>query len=335
MKGNIMRSKLLQCVVIIASLLSIILGLTTTASAQETIEMVGVGDSYQANIGDDRAIMPGFVDTGSYAPGTTSVDGNSCFRSYTNVPNRVAQAIGAQLTDVTCSSAEPRHILQEAQFPNHGQGLQIDAVTASTDIVTVGMGGNPAFGNIIARIVEKWLFERIAVDESDPVYQQAYEYYAYGIKQDLIDANNEIHRRAPNATIYQIDYPPVLPVNGSDIGTCWWFASPASIAPLQKLLDRLNQSVHEAAAESGAVAVKLGEPGSAWMTSGRLDMCSSTPAAWNFRLSVPLDFTNLNSFDKILAACQFGSFHTNPFGDELTTREVLNSIYQNQYELVG
>lgn len=293
--------------------------------------MVSLGDSYQANVGDDFGLLP----TGSYREGTTAVGegGNACFQALNNIPKRVARDIGATLVaDVTCTAADTRHFT-EPQYP--GQPAQLDAVRPDADIVTVGMGGNPWFSPIINQMVKLHLFNGgKPIDETDVIYAQAWDYYANTLKDELVTANAKIRRRAPSATIYQSNYPPILPTLEQGIGECWWFASAASILPLQRLLDRLNQTVAEAAAESGAVLVDLTAPDSAWRTHGRVDACSPYNAgAWNLRLRPPLDVSKIATFDDVIAAVQYGSFHTTPYGNDLTTMDWVKTIRLSQPHL--
>lgn len=82
----------------------------------------------------------------SYAAGA-GVPGQSaglCLRSDHNYGSLVASALKAgSYTDVTCSAAKLSAMTQ-AQYAGlpWGNTPQLDAVTADTDLVTIGIGGN-------------------------------------------------------------------------------------------------------------------------------------------------------------------------------------------------
>jgi len=63
----------------------------------------------------------------------------SCGRSDHNYSHLVASALGLTLTDASCSGATTDHILNTAQGD---EGLQIDAISPDTALVTVTIGGN-------------------------------------------------------------------------------------------------------------------------------------------------------------------------------------------------
>lgn len=92
------------------------------AHAEDSFEYVAMGDSAAAG------------------PLVPHPDPNLlCFRSRSNYPRVAAEQLGAELTDVTCSGAETGDFAgrQHAVLPP-----QYDALSPSTDLVTVTIGGN-------------------------------------------------------------------------------------------------------------------------------------------------------------------------------------------------
>src|SRR5215212_4550423 len=88
---------------------------------------VALGDSYSAG-----PLIP-----------TTDLAGG-CARSDHNYPSLVAQRLGVrEFTDATCSGATTRDLAAE-QHPFEGSTIppQLTSVTADTDLVTIGIGGN-------------------------------------------------------------------------------------------------------------------------------------------------------------------------------------------------
>lgn len=287
------------------------------------IIMDAAGDSYLANPGDDQGLMP----TGSYKSGTTTVgpDGNSCFQSLSNIPKRVGANIGANLMDATCTAADTTHF-EQSQYV--GQPAQLSMLRSNAQITLLSIGGNPWFSPVINQMVKLfWFGGHAAIGPGDPIYDGAMTYYGATLRDELVALHQKIRLASPDTVLYQTNYPPILPSEQDGIGTCDTFASPASIRPLQQLLNQLNQTIAEAAAISGAVVIDLTAPDSAWRTHGRVDACSPDhPGAWNLRLRAPLDVSRITTYDDFLAAVQYGSFHTTPYGNELTTIDAERTI---------
>jgi len=110
----------------------LLLGCTSTP-AQPTAPAAPRFEVYAA-LGDSYAAGP-------LIPLTETETG--CFRSDHNYAHLVARVLHARLSDVTCSAAETKdlaggqHTLVGTRVPP-----QLRAVTADTDLVTVGIGGN-------------------------------------------------------------------------------------------------------------------------------------------------------------------------------------------------
>jgi lysophospholipase L1-like esterase len=86
-------------------------------------------------LGDSAAAGPLLPDQDMSAPG--------CLRSRDNYPAVVAAALGATLTDVTCSSARTAHLTDTRQGTFAGSvPPQLDALGPDTDLVTVTIGAN-------------------------------------------------------------------------------------------------------------------------------------------------------------------------------------------------
>ena len=97
--------------------------LSSPASAAET-SYVALGDSYTSAFG----VMP-------LAPTAPP----ECGQSTLNYPHLIASALNLSLTDVSCGGAKTEDFTV-AQYPD--QPPQFDALSPSTEVVSVGMGGN-------------------------------------------------------------------------------------------------------------------------------------------------------------------------------------------------
>lgn len=90
------------------------------------LDYVALGDSFTA---------------APYVPRTDLANG--CFRSSGNYPSLVAEALGARLTDVSCSGADTSDVRGRQRVGLGGEvPPQLAAVEPDTDLVTLSLGGN-------------------------------------------------------------------------------------------------------------------------------------------------------------------------------------------------
>ena len=121
-------------IVVLVGLLGVVLPATASASGS----YVAMGDSYTSGPG----ITP-------YAPTAPP----ECGQSERNYPHLVATALGLSLTDVSCGGAKTENFTV-AQYPE--QPPQFDALSASTEVVSIGMGvnDNNVFETLLAGCTE-------------------------------------------------------------------------------------------------------------------------------------------------------------------------------------
>src|SRR5215207_7656466 len=109
---------------VLAALAFLLVGGPSTAGAHSPIRYVALGDSYSA--------APGVLPPDPAAP-------PQCLRSILNYPHVIASATGAQLTDVTCGAADTGDY-RNSQYD--GVAPQLDALSKTTQLVTMTIGGN-------------------------------------------------------------------------------------------------------------------------------------------------------------------------------------------------
>jgi lysophospholipase L1-like esterase len=194
-------------------------GPTAESGAATTYsDYVALGDSYTAD-----------PLTGTLPPATQFVP-LACVQSSSDYPHRVAAALGvAHFSDQSCSGATTNDMTQSQglQF-NETAAPQFDALTASTDLVTLGIGGNDVgfvsaaeqclnlvpvpvagapvgFGGSCEAADTAGGVDRIAraIAATEPKVERALA----GIRQ-----------RAPNARILLVNYLDAVPVDGAG---CW------------------------------------------------------------------------------------------------------------------
>ncbi|RZI80496.1 MAG: hypothetical protein EOO67_19395, partial [Microbacterium sp.] len=108
-----------------------------TSAVPKYQEYVALGDSWSADVVILNA--QGLPDT-RYAP----ID---CAQSMVSYPKQVAKALGVKVfRDATCGSATTEHFYEpQTGLPTGGTNPpQFDRLTRTTDLVTVGIGGNDA-----------------------------------------------------------------------------------------------------------------------------------------------------------------------------------------------
>ncbi|WP_022886319.1 SGNH/GDSL hydrolase family protein [Glaciibacter superstes] len=170
------------------------------------LEYVALGDSYSAGFG----LTP-----------YSDVPAAGCFQADANYPHLVAAELGLALTDATCSGAVTANIIDLPQ--NTGLGvapIQSEALSASTDIVTVTIGGNDLGFAAVAQSCAALSATGptlTGLDSCKAFYNPApgvdilLNRLADPVTAAIGAAYADIHAKAPNAKIFVIGYPAVAP----------------------------------------------------------------------------------------------------------------------------
>ncbi|HUA12493.1 MAG TPA: SGNH/GDSL hydrolase family protein [Solirubrobacteraceae bacterium] len=210
------------------------------ASAGAT-NYVAMGDSYTSGPG----IEP-------YSPTNPAACGVS-ERSY---PYLVAQALNLSLTDVSCGGAKTS---DETESQLEGQPPQDEALSASTEVVTLGMGGNDH--NLFGTLVEGCtiLDYYIKPSNKSPCKDNYEGFVTKTFAEDKPEqeaALRHIKELAPNAKVFVIGYPEIIdrpcpnfPWYEKD---ALWFRN-----KVQKVGDKL---IEEGAKANGAIFVNTFKP---------------------------------------------------------------------------
>ena len=153
-------------------------------------------------------------------------DPGGCFRSTNNYPAYLAGHLQvATYTDVTCSGARSRD-LRHPQSLYLGQPAppQLDALTEGTDLVTLGVGGNDfgLFGALTGtcpkvrasdpdgKPCKREFTRRI---DGRPVDTKARD--ARRVEGHVASVIEAVQERAPDAEVYVVGYPRLLPTEGT------------------------------------------------------------------------------------------------------------------------
>lgn len=204
--------------------------LTAETEVTSTVDYVALGDSFSAGP---------FI-------GTMRTDPQGCARSRDNYPAFLADWLDvASYTDVTCSAAVTDDLYAPMTTFDGGTARpQLDAVTAETDLVTIGMGGND-FG----------IYDSLIQCQSGaPCPVADLTASARQVAGNVEKAVRRIQRAAPDATVYVVGYPDILPSEG----TCDAVGVPADVlGPVAAIAGQLNASLRRGATAAGASYVDM------------------------------------------------------------------------------
>ena len=114
---------------------SIVLASSAAGAPAAAVELPTAGLKYVA-IGDSYSSGLGLADLNPEVP-------SDCGQSLDNFPHRIAAQLDLDLTDVTCSGAQAENLTSVPQ-PVNGSAVPVQtaALDASTDVVTITVGGN-------------------------------------------------------------------------------------------------------------------------------------------------------------------------------------------------
>lgn len=218
---------------------------SAAATSTGPLTYVALGDSYSA------------------APGVPiSHDAGGCQRSSNNYPHLLAAALGATLTDVTCTSAATEDLTSPQRLAPVKIPPQLDALTPATGLVTLGIGGNDL--NLFSTVLGRCLSGDTQCLHGTRVHRELAV-----AQQRLTTALQQIHQRAPAATVVLVGYPQLVPAG--DTGCAALPLAAAVLAQIRHLIIDLSRAMDAAATTGGATYVDLIGP------SKGHDLCSPTP----------------------------------------------------------
>jgi len=232
-----------------------------------------------------------------------------CGRSDHNYPSFVANALQPKnFVDVSCGSAETKDMTApQTGLPAGGTNPpQFNALTKSTDLVTIGIGGNDAG---LVGVGE----ECGALDiQSGGMGTPCQEHYTTGGKDQIaekIEAARPkvaavlkgIHDRSPHARVAIAGYPHVTPPNGE---SCFPVVplTAGDLHYFDLLLIRINKMIEDEAIANDAEYIDT------YKDSGGHDVCKLPPVRW---------------FEGLVPTMPAYPLHPNQLGEESMGRSAL------------
>ncbi|GAB2633894.1 SGNH/GDSL hydrolase family protein [Prescottella soli] len=252
------------------------------------IEYVNLGDSFSAGSG----VAP-------MASGQLP----QCWQSEQNFAHIIAAESGYRLTDVSCGGAKTEDFYRP-QYS--GMRPQLDALSPSTELVTVMIGGNNnnTFVGAMATCVAAFAaspgaFEpcksRYGASLSEPIVSQTYP--------ALVQALDDVHARAPRAHVIVVGYPWLLPA--ADGCFPQYPIAPGDVPYLRDLQATLNDAIARAATETGTAFVATAQ-----VSEGH-DGCKPLGERW---------------IEPLVYSAQPVPVHPNTDGERALAREIAGAI---------
>ena len=217
--------------------------------------LTGCSGSDAAPAGDEAVVQPvDYVALGdSFSSGplvpASRNDPGGCFRSTNNYPAYLAGHLEvATYTDVTCSGARSRDLHRPQTLPlGEPAAPQLDALSAGTDLVTLGIGGNDLglFGSLTSTCpavrdrdpdgqpCKRELTRQVRGERVDTVARDARR-----IEDHVAGVLRAVRERSPDAEVFVIGYPRLLPEEGTCAAVPFAAGDYAWARRIESLLDR-------------------------------------------------------------------------------------------------
>ncbi len=241
----------------VVAMAGVLVGTVASAGSASTRTYVALGDSYTADPG---------------VSGLASGISVLCLQSSADYPHQVGAALGLATTDVSCSGATSSN-MTSSQYP--GVAPQFAALSGSTNVVTVGIGGNDNnlfVGALVScGILDIADFLNIGAP-CEAVFGNTFANAVSGDASTIGGVIRGIHAHAPGATVFVIGYPDILPQSGHCYPTMPLTTGDTSY--LNGVEKDLNSMLSTEAAANGATFVDTFTP------SIGHDACKSGSAQW-------------------------------------------------------
>ncbi|MDQ0775549.1 lysophospholipase L1-like esterase [Streptomyces aurantiacus] len=244
-----------------------------------------------------------------------------CDRSDHNYPAHVADQLDlrpSDIRDVSCSGATLADLTTPQSTKQGTNPAQLSAISRSTRLVTLGIGGNDiGFSDMITRCVTmgtafKVLDRAKDMSSHDSPCRESYtdngidsaEKRIAGLGAKYTSTLRDIRRRAPEARIYVVGYPAILPAGTTGCGRRLPLA-PGDITYLRDKENELNTMLKDQALSTGATYVDTYE------ASRGHDACAAESTRW---------------IEPIVPSNPAAAVHPNARGQRGMAKEVLRAI---------
>ena len=236
------------------------------------------GDDEPAPIRTYVAMGDSFTSGAGIAETTSAV----CQRSRLAYPTLVAKGLHARLKDASCGGAVTANVTAPQAIPNFPVPPQLDAVTRSTDLVTVGLGYNDYgwFGGFFSGCTSMTASDPGGhpCQDAPPVGGSGPEATARALGDQIGVALESIQKKAPDARVLLVGYPQLVPASG----TCPELPLAVGDYPyVRSMMELLDDELRRAADSAGVTYVDV------LKASEGHDICAGDQAWVNGSTTVP------------------------------------------------
>jgi hypothetical protein len=239
------------------SLVVVALALLAAAAGASAANYTALGDSYASG-----PLIP-----------NQSLSPLGCLRSDHNYAHLTAAAKGLTLTDVSCSGATTNDMTEAQNVEPGPNPPQFNGLSASTNVVSVTIGGNDiGFSEVIENCITYNPFSTPCKNQYDSGGHDQLAERINNTAPKVAAVLQGIHARSPNARVFVVNYPDILPTGSG----CWPTVPLAfgDVPYLHATEERLNAMLATTAATNGATLVD-------WYTpSIGHDSCKSSSTRW-------------------------------------------------------
>jgi len=269
-----LRHLLMICVALLAGGAAVFAtGGSAKAGATPMDPMSTSSKSYVA-LGDSFTSGPAVPS--QLGPTTSPSAPKACQRSSDNYPALTARALGLVLTDASCGGATSED-LTRSQGP--GIPAQLSAISSSTSLVSIGIGGNDlGFSTIAANCAAAtpWGPTRVGWNCKSHYTVGGIDQLAATIRRvgsKVATVLGEIRARSRHARVLVVGYPDIVPVVGSG---CWPRLpfSARDLGYLRGVEEGLNATLAKDAMAADDVYVDMAAP------SASHTACTSEDTRW-------------------------------------------------------
>lgn len=228
----------------------------TSATPAARLRYVHMGDSYGAGTG------PYHLAPDAPVP---------CQRTTKNPARQLAQRMRWQLHDVSCASAKTENLYVEQYF---GAGPQLDALNEDVQVVTVVLGANDGdfFDTLVKKCADLGATDPTGAPCRDAMGADLESTLRSQTGPNLRRAFRDIAAKAPNAELYAVGYPFLVPASGA-CRPALRFAD-GDIVFARAMLTLLNEQVRTAVEAANGVFVDMSK------ASEGHDACAPAQDRW-------------------------------------------------------
>jgi lysophospholipase L1-like esterase len=227
----------------------------TAGASSRSPFYVALGDSYTSGPGVPAQLGP---QTNPPAPA-------ACQRSSDNYPTIVAKSLGVAVHDVSCLGASTKDL-----DASQGSGIpaQLSALGPSTSLVSLGIGGNDlGFSSVVANCaaVTPWGATKVGwscrshytVNGVDELVSMVHQ-----VGDRVAALLTDVRSLAPQARVFVVGYPDIVPANGNGCWPMLPFSSP-DLDYVRGIEADLNDTLSRAASDAGDGYVNMATPSAA------------------------------------------------------------------------